>query len=39
VYNALEFGYFWGSLEKLVLFLYLVYHHLLNTVPSIPPAP
>jgi hypothetical protein len=39
VCDALESRYFWGSQGKLVLFLYLVYHHLLNAVLSVPPAP
>jgi hypothetical protein len=38
VYNALEAHFFWCSQGKLVLFLYLLYYHLLNAIPD-PPAP
>jgi hypothetical protein len=36
VYNALEARFFWGSQGKLVLFLYLLYYHLLSAIPDLP---
>jgi hypothetical protein len=36
VFNALEARFPWGSQRKLVLFLYILYYHLLNAIPDLP---